>query len=35
MKFRQLHELDIMADAVDKEIDKMRASGDSYFDNTQ
>lgn len=34
MKFGQLHELDIMADAVDKEIDKMRASGDSYFDNT-
>jgi proteasome assembly chaperone (PAC2) family protein len=33
LKFGELHELDIMAEAVDKEIDKTRTSDDSYFDN--
>jgi uncharacterized protein len=33
LKFGELHELDIMAEAIDKEIDKTRTSDDSYFDN--
>jgi len=33
LKFGELHELDIMAKAIDKEIYKTRISDDSYFDN--
>jgi uncharacterized protein len=33
LKFGELHELDIMAEAINKEIDKTRTSDDSYFDN--
>ena len=33
LKFGELHELDIMAEAIDKEIYKTRTSDDSYFDN--
>src|ERR687888_767752 len=33
-KFGQLKELDIMAEAIDKEIDKMKTRRDSYYDNT-
>jgi uncharacterized protein len=33
LKFGELHELDIMAEAIDKKIYKTRTSDDSYFDN--
>jgi uncharacterized protein len=33
LKFGELHELDIMAEAIDKKIDKTRTPDDSYFDN--
>jgi hypothetical protein len=33
LKFGELNELDIMAEAIDKKIDKTRTSDGSYFDN--